>query len=213
MVTGQGTESLSQRSVLGQPPSISQNDVFTRLVHGQPSPSSSPEPMTLKRLVPGQQNNEDVNMSSSHRMVPGHQSQDNLQKFSTHQESQESPNERLVTGQTQSSSPVGVRMIPGQLSDDENNVSASDMERMIPVGVSEHENSFPGDVPDDERMVPGGMSDDSRSQSISIDDEMRNSSERMIPGMTELHSSQASSQNERLVTGAGNGEVSNPPSR
>lgn len=212
MVTGQGTESISQRSVLGQPPSISQNSGFSRLVHGQPTPNGSPEPMTMERLVPGQQNNEDITVSSSHRMVPGHQSQD-IQRFSTHQESQESPIQRLVTGQTQSSSPVGVRMIPGQLSDDENNASTNDMERMIPVGVSEHESSFPGDVPDDERMVPGGMSDDSRSQSISIDDEMRNSSERMIPGMTEPNSLQASSQNERLVTGAGNGEALNASSR
>ncbi|XP_046670517.1 protein transport protein Sec16A isoform X3 [Homalodisca vitripennis] len=208
LVTGQGTESISQRSVLGQPPSTPQNNSgFVRLVPGQLTPSASPEPSSLERLVPGQQNNEEIPLNSSHRLVPGHQSQDSqlLQRFSNHQEPQ-GEMQRLVPGQVENDPPIGVRMIPGQLSDDENNVNTNDMERMIPGGLSEHEISFPEEIPDDERMVPGGMSDDSRSQSLSMDDERRNSSERMIPGMTVppvINPIQSETQPERLVTGAG----------
>ncbi|XP_054270029.1 protein transport protein Sec16A isoform X3 [Macrosteles quadrilineatus] len=125
MVTGQGTDSVPHR----QPPSGGGG--FVRLVPGQPTPSASPEPITMERMVPGQQNAPDE------RMVPGHQMQDSL---------------RLVPGGQQEE-----RMVPGQLSDDENNTSA-DFERMVPGRMSEHEDSFPRDV-EDERMVTGAGMD------------------------------------------------------
>jgi len=50
MVTGQGPDSLSQRSVMGQ----NNGSGFIRLVPGQPTPSASPG---LERHVTGQQNN------------------------------------------------------------------------------------------------------------------------------------------------------------
>lgn len=205
MVTGQGTESISLRSVLGQPSSLphSNDSGFVRLVPGQQTPRDSPEPSSLERLIPGQQNHEDM---ISQRMVPGHYSQDD--RFSSHQILQDELH-RLIPGQVETEPPIGTRMILGQQRDEENNTSVNEIDRMIPGEVSEHEISFPGDVPDDERMVPGGMSDDSRSQSISIDDETRNSSERMIPGMIETNQLQPDNTTERLVTGGGRAEVDN----
>lgn len=203
MVTGQVTESLSQRSVIGQPPGDSGSDMaLHRLVPGEQSHSSSPVPAdssNLHRLIPGQTDHDamapsQLESSSFQRMVPGQFMQpdtQSMQRLIPGQMEQNIPNDhpgfqRLVTGQTESGLPIETRMIPGQLSDDEP-VSSDNrsLERMVTGGTSEQEVSIPGDDPEDERMVPGGVSDgDSRSQSVSNDGESRHSSERMIPGRT-----------------------------
>lgn len=202
MVTGQVTESLSQRSVLGQPPGDSGTDIgLQRLIPGEQTHNSSPvssDSPNLHRLIPGQTNHDaappQLDSSSFQRMVPGQFMQpdtQSMQRLIPGQTEQNIPNDhlgfhRLVPGQTESGLPLETRMIPGQLSDDEPVTSDSrSLERMVPGGTSEQEVSIPGDDPEYERMVPGGVSDvDSRSQSVSNDGESRHSSERMIPGRT-----------------------------
>lgn len=204
MVTGQVTESLSQRSVLGQPPEDSGSDIgLQRLIPGEQTHSNSPVPSdtsNLHRLIPGHTNHDmmaptQLDSSSFQRMVPVQfmqpETQSSMQRVIPGQVEQNIPNDhpgfqRLVPGQTESGLPIETRMIPGQLSDDEPvNSDSRSLERMVPGGTSEQEVSIPGDEPEDERMVPGGVSDvDSRSQSVSNDGESRHSSERMIPGRT-----------------------------
>ena len=203
MVTGQVTESLSQRSVLGQPPGDSGSDMgLQRLIPGEQTHTSSAVPSdtpNIHRLIPGQTNHDtvtssQVESSSFQRMVPGHFTQpetQSMQRLIPGQIEQNIPNEhpgfqRLVPGHTETGLPIETRMIPGQLSDDEAvNSDSRSLERMVPGGTSEQEVNIPGEDPEDERMVPGGVSDvDSRSQSVSNDGESRHSSERMIPGRT-----------------------------
>lgn len=204
MVTGQVTDSLSQRSVLGQPPGDSgSGDIgLQRLIPGEQTHSSSPIPSdtaNLQRLIPGQTRVDamvplQLESSSFQRVVPGQFMQPEpqlMQRLIPGQIEQNIPNDhpgfqRLVPGQTECGLPIETRMVPGQLSDDEPiNSDNRSIERMVPGGTSEQEVSVAGEEPEDERMVPGGISDvDSRSQSVSNDGESRHSSERMIPGRT-----------------------------